>query len=471
MSISMPGTGTGLDIQGMAKQMAKANLAGKSDQLTKQENKVNAEVAALNQLDSALDKFYSSLKTLSDPESFGTLKHNMSDDDQKFFTIKYDETAVANSYQIAVQQLAEKDKWNIMQTTSSKTPVLEGTGDTSREVEIKTAGMDSGTSFKITIDADDTLTDVMNKINDASDNPGIDASIVTGSNGAQLTLTSRETGTEKAITSIKIGSQALADNATNHINPAKDAQFTIDGIAVESQSNTVENAITGVTLNLLKKTDAANPIDVNLSTDTDQMKKSIKSLVDSYNTLRKVIDSVSKSEPAEPGETASRPPLASDTLVNSLNSQLRAALTSEVPGSSFKTLASVGIITKQNGDLEVDDKILDKALKDNPSEVVDLFVGTDASLNTLMKTVEVFIGTQSSSSDDSSSSTYTPKKDGLIKERLDRLKEEQTDIKNEWTEVNKRAEEVYQRYFNELNAMDLAVKQMNTSMQNLQKMM
>ena len=474
MSLSMPGMGTGLDIQSMAKQMATSALSAKNSQLTKQETEVNADVAALNALESALKSFYSKLDNLSDPETFGTLKNNLSEDDQEIFTAKVDETAVANSYQIAIQQLATKDKWVAMQATSSKEEIFSGPG--TRDITI-TVGTDK--TFTVQMEAGETLNSLMGKINNSKDNPGVDASIITGAGSARLTLTSNKTGTDNAITSIDLGNGTkLEDIDTDgngvpdaNIKQAVNAQFSIDGIEVVSQTNTVDDAITGVTLELKQVTQADQPIDLNLSTDTDTMKESIESLVSSYNSLRDVIDQVSKSTAGTKGQETVRAALAGDTLVTSLTNQLREALITPVDGSNYGTLAGIGIITKQNGDLEVDSKVLDQALKDNPAEVVDLFIGGKTALTRLIETTEIYIGTQTSSNDQDDDSTYEIKKEGLIKTRLDALKEDQTEIADAWTALNQRAEDVYQRYFNELNAMDLAVQQMNASMQSLNSML
>ncbi len=475
MSISMPGMGTGLDIQGMAKQMAQAQLTAKSQQVTKKETDINGEIAALEELESALGTFYKSLDSLSDPETFGTLKVGMSEDDEEFFTARVDEKAVASSYQIAVEQLASKDKWNMMSAASSKEEIFSGPG--TQEISIEMA---NGDAFKVTLEAGETLNSLMDKINDSPDNTGVDASVISGSGGAQLTLTSNETGTENAITKIHLGDGTKLETEDRdgdgkpdaHIVEATNARFYVDGIEVESQSNKVEDAITGVTLNLNKVTKAGEPINLDLSTDTDKMEESVEALVESYNTLKDVIGKLSKSKPAEAGQTANRPPLASDPLITSLTSQLRGAFTTPVEASNYELLASIGVITKQNGDLEIDSKMLDGALEENPAEVVDLFIGDGAVLKSLMETAEIYIGTQESSNDkDSDADTFKVKKDGVIKERLDGLKDDQRDIEDDWSEIDKRAEDLYQRYFNELNAMDLAVQQMNASMQNLNAML
>lgn len=476
-SISMPGMGTGLDIQGLAKSMAQADLSAKSSQITRDETKIKAETAALGTLEAALESFHSTLDDLSDPETFGTLKVKMAKDDKDFIGVSIDENAKANSYQIAVEQLATKDKWQMMSAETSKTAIFDPADpDETKEVVIRTADMKEGESFSITLAKGDTLEDVMEKINDSEDNPGIDASIISGSSGASLTLTSNESGTESAITSIQVGSEDITADPSKNISEAKDAVFYVDGLKVTSQSNTVEDAIPGVKLTLSKVTEKDQPISIDLSTDTDTMKKSVKSLVESYNGLKDAINKLSKSEVAGQGEDFKRATLAGDSLITGLNAQLREALTSPIDDSVFKTLASIGITTKQNGDLEIDNKKLDKALKNDPSEVVDLFVGKDTALSRLQKTVETYIGTQSSEDDEAeedseADSSYKPKKDGLIKERLDGLKDDQRGIEKQWTTVNDRADDLYQRYFNQFNAMDLAVQQMNSSMASLISLM
>ncbi|MFX6803678.1 flagellar filament capping protein FliD, partial [Acinetobacter baumannii] len=49
---------------------------------------------------------------------------------------------------------------------------------------------------------------------------------------------------------------------------AQDAKLSIDGVAVTSTSNKVENAISGVTLNLAKVTTSSDNFTLNISNDT-----------------------------------------------------------------------------------------------------------------------------------------------------------------------------------------------------------
>ena len=466
MSISMPGMGTGLDIQGLATAMAQADLAPKSNQLAKRENNINGEIAALEQLESALNTFFDSMDRLTDPQNFGTLTVNMPGDSSDFFGVKVDENAKPNSYQVEVDSLATRSKWLAMSAESSDTVMPEG------EMVIEMANPED--NFTIKIEEGDTLEDVMNKINDHEENPGIDATIVSGSNGAQLTVTSRESGTESAIKGIQRNSPTNDLEIPRELTAATDAVIYIDGLEVVSQSNTIEDAIPGVTFDLKKVSDG-EVFTIDLSTDTDQMKSSINSVVDSYNDLMKTINDLTKREPAKPGETAVRPPLASDSMVSSLQSQLRSALSEPVSGSSYGTLASIGIITTRTGELEVDSKLLDKALEENPDEVVDMFIGPDGAVNGLMDVVEAYTGKTSSSGDDDDddeddSKSSDSNSDGLIGERLDRLRDDLSDIDSEWAAINERGESLYNRYFNQFVAMDLAVQQMNSTLSMLYMM-
>ena len=443
-SLSISGMGTGLDIQALAQSMAEADLEAKSNQITRDETEISSETAVFSALEGALKTFHGVLDDLSDPETFGTLDVNMSSDDEDFVEVSIDENAKANSYQISVEQLATRDKWQAMSAESSKVSIFDPVDENeTKEIVIRTADMEDGESFSITLEKGDTLEDVMAKINDSDENPGINASLVSGSDGASLTLTSERSGTENAITSIMVGTEDVTADETKNLSKAADAIFYVDGLKVTSQSNSVNDAIPGLSLTLKKVTETDEPVNVSLDTDTDKMKKSVEKLVDSYNDLKKVIDAQSESEPAEQGEDYKRAPLAGDSLISSLNSQLRSAFRSTVDSSVFKNLASIGTATKQNGELEVDSKKLDAALKKDPAEVVDLFVGKDAALTKLKDTVETHIGTQSSDSDEESddeSSSYEAKKDGLIKTRLDALKEDQKDIEKQWDETDRRAE-------------------------------
>ena len=314
--------------------------------------------------------------------------------------------------------------------------------------------------LNIKIEPGDTLETLATKVNGYSASSGVQAFVKNG----ELFLKNTSTDKKIPLTYFTPGS-TIGENKIK----GQDAEVHIDGIKTTSASNTLEDVIQGVTIDL-KKAKVDESFNVELKPDKDKMKKSIEKVVDSYNDVMKVIRRLTKATPGKKGERVNRPPLASDAMVNSLQNQLRSAFSKPVKGSSFGTLASIGIIAKRSGDLEVKDSVLDKALKKDPDAVVGMFIGKESALNSLMKVTESFIGPQDSSNEDDDDKKVPSHKKGLIKERLERLEKDKIGVDDEWKVANNRAQDIYESKLAELIAMDLAVKKMNNTIGMLKSM-
>ena len=300
-SVSMAGMGTGLDIYTMAEQMAMIQTSAKSEQLTQNETEISEEVAALEELSSALNSFYNTLGLYSDPDLFGALTVQMAEDDKDFIDAKVDSTAVPNTYLLEVQQVATQHKVNAISAPSNAAEVPPG----QYTIDI------NGEEMEIDVVAgQNSFGEVVDQINDHPDNPGVTASIVSDGTTSHLTLTSDETGEENAIT---INGNAIP--ASQELQKAQDAEFTVDGIPMTSASNTVDTAIEGVTLDINKVT--TDPVKIDIQSDVDTMEESIDAIVGAYNDLLGTINSLTESTVDEEGNRVASP-LASDSMMSAI---------------------------------------------------------------------------------------------------------------------------------------------------------
>jgi flagellar hook-associated protein 2 len=154
---------------------------------------------------------------------------------------------------------------------------------------------------------------------------------------------------------------------------AGDARLEVDGVAVSSSSNTVENVLGGVTLNLLKE-DEATTITLKIEHDLDSIKSSIQDFVDKYNGVMSYINSqLSYDKDAEKTGGV----LFGDGTISSVKSDLATLLSQNIWGvnSEFSILGLVGITLDNDLILSVDDNKLTGYLKTNFSDVMDLFAG------------------------------------------------------------------------------------------------
>jgi flagellar hook-associated protein 2 len=248
-----------------------------------------------------------------------------------------------------------------------------------------------GTSFNVTVDAsDNTLGGIASAINGAAGNPGIAATVLQGTDGAHLVLSSSLTGAANTIQVTETdggnGLAALtygAGNAGNYTQEAaaQDAAFSISGVAYTSPSNTVTTALTGVALNLLGTTTTGSTATLSIGNDTTTIEANISSFVAAYNTLVSAIAPLGSYDPTS--NTAG--PLLGSAVLSGARNEIQKALYSVVNtgSSTYNSLASVGITTNPDGTLSLNNSRLSNALSTNFSAVSQLFSGTGGVAFTL----------------------------------------------------------------------------------------
>jgi flagellar hook-associated protein 2 len=217
-------------------------------------------------------------------------------------------------------------------------------------------------------------------INSASDNPGINATVIQGTDGAHLLLSSSLTGAVNtiAITETDAGTGLAAltyasGNTSNYTQnaAAQDASFSIAGVPYTSASNTVSGAINGVSLTLTGLS-AGSGATLSISNDTATVSANVQGFVAAYNTLQGSIASLGGYD----ASSGTAGPMLGDSLLSGVQGQLRHALQSLVGTSGYNSLASLGITTQKDGTLAVNSTRLQAALSSNFGAVSQLFSGT-----------------------------------------------------------------------------------------------
>jgi flagellar capping protein FliD len=216
-----------------------------------------------------------------------------------------------------------------------------------------------------------------------------------GQNGdGRLTITDKVTGASQLnISSLTIGGvpEAVAisqagRNGDGVLSVGRKAYFAIDGITMESESNTVTSAINGVTMNLLKA-DYDETVDVELKRDLDGITEKVKKMFDAYNALvRFQKENTSYGNPTDEKDT-SKGDLAGDMTVRSIVSRFRAALQTsfESIGGEYETISQLGVKTNTGtGEYTIDATVFKEALAAHFEDVVSLFATKGFSGNANM---------------------------------------------------------------------------------------
>lgn len=435
MGLTSVGIGSGMDISGIVKALVNAESAGKIAKFDVTEGKLNAQISGIGALKSAMSEFNDKLKTLTKSETFGSQKVTTSTKDYLSATV--DKTAVSGSYQVKVEQLAQSQKVGSAVVTNTTSPIGEGS------LSIKVG---SGTAFNIDVSATDSLTDIMNKINKSDDNTDVTATIVNGELGPQLVLGSKKTGEDNLVSVTATDSGAgtgLSDTFTmSELTPAKNAIVHIDGVKVVSQSNSLDKAITGVSLTLTAA-DINKTTTLTVSKDTATTKTAIEGFVESYNSLMKTIKDLTGYNP----DTKKAGILQGDALPRSIQSQLRGMLSSGFETSDgTQMLANLGIKTTREGLLEIDSTKLTESIKNDKGTIAELFATEDTGLAAKMSSlVDTYI-----------------KSGGVIDSRDSSLDEQVSRIADSRVQLNTRMAAYSDRLYKQFNAMDLVVANLNS---------
>lgn len=440
-SITSSGLGSGLDIKSLVQQLVDAERAPQSTDLDTKEASLQAQLSAYGSLKSAAAAFEDSVKSLDDSSSFQSRLANTSD--STVFTASATSSASSGSYSVEVEALAKSHKLTSMAFGSGE-PI--GTGTLTVAVGSK--------SMNLTLsDTNDSLDAIRDAINGAKDNPGLTATIVKASDGNHLVLTANDTGSTHNITITTSGgdgqlSRLVYDPANSVTNlteavPASDASIKIEGFTYTSPSNTITDAIAGVTLNLVSAKPGTT-LNLAIAPDTQGVLDKVNKFISSYNSLLDTLTSLSKYDP----NTRQAAPLVGDSIVRSISSQLRRQLGGNLGGISdtFDSLTDLGITADRSGKLSLDQDKFKKAAQQDFNSIGDLFAGTNGIAGKLQATLDGYVTSG-----------------GIIAARTNGIQSRLTGIDDDRTALDKRMTTLQNQLLSQYSAMDTLVGQLQNT--------
>jgi flagellar hook-associated protein 2 len=355
---AIQGFGGGLDVSSIVSQTMYAERIPIT-RLEEKERKFNSQAAAFRDLKSKLLALSSAAQSLGSIETASAKTAVASD--TTVLTATGKSAAVAGSYSITVGQLATTDTFASTTFSSSDSTLLTGSFDLKVGDEA---------AITITIDSsNNTLTGLRDAIN--SSGAEVSASIVKDGDSYKLAIISKDSGTDNEIVLSNFsGAELQTQLSLARTVTLQDATLTINGISVTSSSNTVTDALQGVTLNLIK----AGSSKVTVSPDSETITKSVNDFIEAFNGLNSFFNTQFKYD-ASKGTAGV---LASDGTVRRIQSQLQQALSSTLSGmsTSLTNLREVGVNMANDGSLSLDSAELEEALQDNPTAVANLFQTT-----------------------------------------------------------------------------------------------
>ncbi len=381
-TISSLGLGSGLDLNGLLDKLTKAEQQRLTPYTTKQSS-YNAQLTGYGTLKGALEKFDNLSKEMAKEEFFKATTATEHD----AFKITTNAKAVPGNYVVEVNKLAQAQTLTTQAKVSDQGAKLGAEGVTDRSLTI-TAG-NPPKETKIPLSDDQTsLLEMRDAINGAK--AGVTASIMrVGDNDYQLAISSSTTGENNKISLQVDNDDKLGDilnyNATRGTGTAmkqtvapQDAELMVNGTAIKRSTNSISDALQGVTIDLKTKTKTDEPQHLVISTNTAGTTDKIKEWVDSYNSLLDTFNALSKFTPVKTGEAPnpSNGPLLGDNTLRGVQSSIKSALSAAQDNPDLKGLGNLGISTNtKTGKLEIDSAKLKKAMDEKPDQVSNFFVG------------------------------------------------------------------------------------------------
>ncbi|MCL2791011.1 MAG: flagellar filament capping protein FliD [Desulfobulbus sp.] len=371
MAIQFSGLATGLDTSTIITQLM--NLEQMPiNRLQTDKTWYNSRLAAFTELDARLRSFASSITALGNSDTLlqRTIKQSSTD----YFSASVSSQAlVGTRYQVEVVSLAQVQKSVTQDGAASRTSSTFGTGTLNLTV--------GDTSHSIAITAENNSLDgIMQAINAAD--LGVSAAIINDGSSTpyRLVLTGQDVAKTFSLDSSglsggtdSLGSMNLDDGFGGIINPpvqaATRAHVRIDTIDIYSDSNTLTEAIPGVTLNLMQaKEGTTTTLNVNL--DQNSITSAIKAFAKGYNDVISFITSQSVIN-GEGGGV-----LGGDSGINAIKRHLQSMLTTPFANDGvLSTLSQLGFKTQKDGTIAVDDTVLSNAVGSNLDSVVSLLSG------------------------------------------------------------------------------------------------
>ncbi|KQM51575.1 flagellar cap protein FliD [Pseudomonas sp. Leaf15] len=383
--ITVSGPVTGINTESIVTALVNAEQAPKQSQINKQTQTQTAQLSSIGKIQAALDAFRGAMDNMSKDASIGGLSATTSDTNVS--TITLGAGASAGSYQLVVNQLATASKV-ATQTFKTGASTVVNTGTTSTTLEIS----QSGQSYGVSVPPGATLQQVRDSINAQYSSIGLSANILTDSTGSRLVMTSTNTGVG---TDITMGGNSGLEVGTSVVTQPLNAQYTIDGTAQESKSNTLTDAISGVSIKLTAVSPLPSGVTdpkaqrvastITIARNNDTLKSSVKGFVDTYNALMTAIGTETKVTTNADGSTTPSA-LTGDATMRSLQQALRSELNALGGSGTLKSLAQFGVNTDSGtGKLSINDKIFSAAIATNPTDIGGIFNG-DSGLLARMKT-------------------------------------------------------------------------------------
>lgn len=397
MGVSIPGLASGLQTDTLiAKLMSVEKIPYNNLQVKK--TNIDNNKSVFNNINLKLKTLRDAATSLSDLDSF-KINGGASSDPSKV-AVTVGDNAISGNYTIEVTKLAKSHvvAMNSISVLGSdgkdasfdfekyKDNVINVNG---KEIKVSDLKLDGKTTSE-------ALAEIASAINKSD--AGVQASVIQTEPGKKsLVLTAKESGEDHKITTSVSGAGAALFTIDNNAGQsAQNAELSINGVKITSSSNTIKDAVPGMTFQLLAEQSKVN---VEVKQDADKIASKIDEFVKAYNEIIDIIKENTKKITNEKDSDGNyknfKTNLQGDSLLKDLQNELYGIVSgvgAKNNGEGFQLLSQIGIeidkgattAATMTGKITFDKELFKEKMTENPAAVEELFRG-DNGLGTLAK--------------------------------------------------------------------------------------
>lgn len=404
--ISSLGAGSGINTTGLVDGLIASERAATDLKLDTKEAKLDLQLSSYGVLAGALSTLETATTSLSNTKTFGG--KNVAFPDTDILTpTAVDTTALTGDYELEVLQLAKAHSLTSTTFTSADDSVGKGTltfsfgsWDAGYSAFTVDSTKDSQT---ITIDdSNNSLTGLRDAINDGDF--GVQASIVEDGGSYKLLVTAPSGAQNEIEITVAEDGGSPTNNDANDLSrfafnsggsqltanqAGQDSSLKVNGLTVTRESNKIDDVIEGLDFTI-NKLSAGEIISVTISDDKSVAEQAIRDFVTAYNDFYALAEELTKPSDTEDEESTAGG-LSSAPSAKSMLRVIQSTLTQTITGresSNYSALSTVGVMTKLDGTLEINEDILSDAVDNNFDDMAKLFMPSTSSTDTKIDVIK-----------------------------------------------------------------------------------
>jgi flagellar hook-associated protein 2 len=414
-AIESLGLGSGVLTNDLVEKIVGAEREASDKRLDRDEEILDARITAYGEIKSLASTLQSATSALSLPSTAGSTTASSSD--EAILTTEASILAEPGTYSVEVLNTAKAH--SVVTDAYSSIDEIIGTGEI--QITFGAITYDGGGGFlsqdvdptkggaPITIDdSNKTLSGIREAINNAD--IGAKASIINDGSGYRLVISSEDTGEQNAMRIMTlddggaVATTGLSSIAYNEVQTGvgtmsetakgEDALLKANGLTITRESNSIDEVVPGVTLNLLSA-DVGKPISIVVAPDTAGVQEKIQDFVTAYNDFKKFSDELTSYN----SDTDQAGLLLGDSTLRGIQSQIRSMISQPIEGlagTKYRSLTELGVNTDRTNDflLEFDPAVFSKAMKEERESIISILAKSGTAGDAQIRYVNDSINTQ-----------------------------------------------------------------------------